>query len=240
MIKYLQLFGERCSGTNFTEHLLSKNLANVQLTRDFGGKHWFIKGHHPRCRANQSTDYQCIRPLDDSADTLFICVFRNPFDWLRSLHARPYHAANHMGLTLAEFLRKPWHSFETSRLNPCWPDRTDQYWFIEEAKNILRLRTEKIQHLLKLQACVANVCYLNYEALRDDNELIGKMAHQFCIRLKQPYILAEQKHFGKPGNVEYSRRKHSPISDCDLEFIRRELNWEVEGRIGYHGGDYQH
>ena len=239
MIKYLQLFGERCSGTNFVANLLNNNMGNVELTQDFGGKHWFIKGHHPRCRANQSTDYQCIRALSDSADTLFICVFRNPFDWLRSLHARPYHAANHMGLTLTEFLCKPWHSFETARLNPSWPDRKDQYWFIEEAKNILRLRTEKIQHLLKLQQRVEHICFIKYESLRDDSDQVGKLADQFRIKVKHPYILEERKHFGHPKNVEFSPRKHPPISAEDLEFIRRELNWEIEGRIGYHSGNYR-
>jgi hypothetical protein len=239
MVKYLQLFGERCSGTNFVSSLIRKNLANIELTKDFGGKHWFIRNHHPRCRTNQSTDFQCVRPLSDSADTLFLCLFRNPFDWLRSIHARPFHAGNHWGLPFDEFIRKPWHAFETSRLNPTWPERSDGYWFIEEAKNIIRLRTEKVRHLLKLQETVENVCFVNYEVIRDDNEVLRDIAERFRIKLKHNQIRGEPKYLGRPKDVEFAPRKYPPISTTDLEFIRGELDWQIEGRISYRIGDYR-
>lgn len=239
MVKYVQLFGERCSGTNFVASLIHKNLSGIELTKDFGGRHWFIKNHHPRCRENQSTDYQCRRSLHDSSDTLFICLFRNPYDWIRSIHARPYHAGNHWGLSLTEFLRKPWLSFETSRVNPDWPERGDGYWFIEEAKNILRLRNEKVTHLLNLQGVVENVCYVNYEIIRDHNHLLQKIASQYRIKLKHSNIVAEQRYFGGPRDTEFSKPKYQPISNGDLKFLRSELNWETEGRICYASEDYE-
>ena len=238
MVKYIQLFGERCSGTNFVASLIHNNMDDNIMTNEFGWKHWFIKDHYPRGRPNQSTDYECIRPLSDNADTLFLCLFRNPFDWVRSINARPYHAGNHWGLTLTDFLRKPWHSFETARLNPCWSERQDQYWFIEEAENILRLRTQKIVHLLNLDGLVENVCFINYEMIRDDNDLLKKIADEFQIRLKHSNIIGEKKYFGDTNNTEFTSRKYPHISEEDLEFIRRELDWEVEGRIGYQSQDY--
>jgi len=214
-------------------------MENIELTKDFGGKHWFIKNHYPRCRPNHSTDFQCIRPLSDSADTLFLCLFRNPFDWLRSIHARPYHAGNHWGLSFSEFLRKPWHGFETSRLNPYWPQRNDGYWFIEEAENILKLRTEKITHLLKLRALVENVCFVNYEAIRDDHDVLRNIADRFQIKLRHPRIQSERKYFGRPKNLEFSPPKYPPISTGDLAFIRGELDWDIEGQVSYCISDYR-
>jgi hypothetical protein len=177
--------------------------------------------------------------LSDSADTLFICLFRSPFDWIRSIHATPYHAGNHWNLSLSEFLRKPWLSFETSRVNPRWPDRSDQYWFIEEAENILRLRNKKNVHLLSLEDQVENVCFVNYEILRDYNDLIEKIARRYRIRLKHPRIVGVRKHFGRPKNAEFSPPEYPPILPGDLEFIRRELDWETENRLCYSSDDYR-
>ena len=238
MVKYIQLFGERCSGTNFVASLIQKNMDDIIMTNEFGWKHWFIKDHYPRGRTNQSTDYECIRPLSDNADTLFLCLFRNPFDWVRSLNDRPYHAGNHWGLTLTDFLRKPWHSFETARLNPCWSERQDQYWFIEEAENILQLRTQKIGHLLNLADIVENVCFINYELIRDENDLLKKIADEYQIKLKHSNIIGEKLCFRGSGISESTSREYPQITAEDLEFIRRELDWEVEGRIGYHSQDY--
>lgn len=239
MIRYLQLFGERCSGTKFVANLLQNNLQNIELTRDFGGKHWFIKSHYPRGRANQSTDFECVRPLSDSADTLFVVVFRDPFDWVRSINARPHHAGNHWNLSLTEFLRKPWKSFETSRVNRHWPERRDKYWFIEEAENILKLRSEKIAHLLKLQDFVENVCFVNYEIIRDNTDLLQKIARSYQIKLKHPTIRVQQKYFGRPGDAVFSPQVYPPISAQDLEFIGSELDWEIENRICYYREDYK-
>jgi hypothetical protein len=238
MITHVQLFGERCSGTNYVASLITKNFDDIEMTKDYGGKHWFIKDHYPRCRPNQSTDYQCIRPLSDNADTLFVCLFRNPFDWVRSINARPYHAGDHWGLALSEFLRKPWHSFERIRLNGYWPDRHDSYWFIEEAQNVLRLRSMKIQHLLNLRDRVDTVCYVNYETIRDDNDSLRAIAHRYQIQLKHVAVLGERKHFGRAHEDEYAGPQYAPISGDDLRFILEELDWGVEGRIGYSDRDY--
>jgi len=233
MIRYVQIFGERCSGTNFVTRLVENNMDNVELTKDFGGKHWFIKDHYPRSRPNESTDYQCVRSLQDSADTLFLCLFRNPYDWVRSIREKPYHARNHQGLPLRAFIRKPWHSFEHARLNRYWPKRSDNYWFIEEAINILRLRSMKIAHLLNIQDRVENIRFVNYETISQDNEALISIADQFRISLKHTAIRGVTKHLGRARDMEFSPRKYPEIPPEQLEFINEELNWELENRIGY-------
>jgi hypothetical protein len=237
-LKYVQLFGERCSGTNFLESLIRKNFRGLALTKEFGGKHWFIKDHHPRCRPNHSTDYQCIRRLTDSADTLFLCLFRNPYDWLRSLNARPYHAGRHWGLPFSDFIRDPWHSWETTRVHPAWPDRADNYWFIEDAENILRLRTRKILHLLGLEQIVDHVYMLRYEDLRDDPQILIEIAKRYGIAMQGPNVVGERRHFGQGGSAPFAPRQYPKIRDSDLSFIADELDWSVESRIGYTKTDY--
>ena len=208
------------------------------MTSDFGWKHWFIKDHHPRGRPNQSTDYQCIRPLRDSADTLFLCVFRNPFDWVRSINAKPYHAPAHWGLPLTEFLRMPWRSFETTRASPYWPERPDKFPFIEEAENILRLRTKKIAHLFSLKQVVENVRFINYETIRDDNQQLKRIDNEFNIKLRHSNIRGVTKYFPNPNMARFVLPKYPKIAKNDVEFIRVELDWDLEHRLGYHINDY--
>ena len=240
MIKYIQIFGERCSGTNFVASLVNKNFRDVRITKEFGGKHWFIKDHYPRCRPNQSTDVQCVRSIeDDNSDTLFLCIFRNPFDWVRSLHSRPYHAYNHVNLPLSQFMRKPWLSYEKSRVNRKWPIRDDNYWFIDEAMNILKLRSLKNEHWLGLQNVVDNFCMINYDALVNNNQELANITSQFQIELEQPEIIGEPIYIGRPGDKPYAPPKYPAFSEGDLEFLQEELDWHLENQIGFHFSDYQ-
>ena len=240
MIKYIQILGERCSGTNFATSLVNKNFSQVQITKEFGGKHWFLKDHHPRTRPNESTDLQCVRTInEDNSDTLFLCVLRNPFDWVRSMHARPYHAYNHSDIRFSLFLRKPWLSFEKTRVNRFWPHRSDNFWFIEEAANILKLRSMKIEHWLNLQGRVQNIYFLNYEDIREDNQFFANVARKFHIALKHPTIEGDKRYLGRAPGIDYAPRNYPEISEGDLEFIRDELDWDLEKRIGYSSADYQ-
>ena len=239
MIKYIQILGERSSGTNFINSLVKKNFCGVQITKEFGGKHWFLKDHYPRSRPNDTTDAQCIRSVhENTTDTLFLCVLRNPFDWIRSIHSRPYHAYNHSGIPFSQFLRKPWLSFEKARVNRFWPARTDNFWFIEEAGNILQLRSMKIEHWLKLGEKVENIYYLNYEDVLQDNQFMTKVAERFGIELCNANIEGETRYLNRRPDIEYSPQNYPAIADQDLEFIRSELNWELEQRIGYARDDY--
>lgn len=234
MIRYVQIFGERCSGTNYLASLIQKNFEGVEITKAFGGKHWFIKDHLPRCRPNRSTDHQCKRPLSDSGDTLFVVIYRDPLDWLRSLHSKPYHANGHRGLEFSEFLRKRWVSYETKRMNPHWPQCDGGYYFIEEAENVLQLRSLKIRHLNRLQEAVENVTFINYEELVLDTRLLVDVAQRFGIRLKQQPPVDESFYFGGgPIRTFTAPKRYDPIAVRDLDFIGENLDREVEAQIGY-------
>lgn len=232
-IRNVQIFGERCSGTNYLARLVEKNFEHVQVTNSFGGKHWFITGLEPRGRPNRSTDFECVRRLVDGDSTLFLVIFRDPIDWLRSIHARPYHAPGHWDLSFAEFIRKPWLCFEAERANPIWPAERGPF-FIEQADNVVRLRSEKIRHLTNLEGTVANVAFVTYEALLDDLGALGEIADRFGIALKNRPLLDETTYFGGGTEQTFAApRDYPPVSDKDLRFIRQNLDLDLEASIGY-------
>ena len=233
MIKYIQIFGERCSGTKYLARLIDRNFEGVSLTKSFGCKHWFIKNHFPRGKPNTSTDYECIRTLTDSDDTLFVVIYRNPFDYLRSLHLKPYHAPNHFGLTFSKFIRKKWVSYETSQVNKLWPHNDQNYYFIEEADNIIQLRTQKILHFNNLKNVVKNVRFINYEKLVRDIRLLKHIADELGIRFKQIPLDDEKTYYEGGQKKTFVPTRYASISQLDFLFIAKSLDWKVERSINY-------
>lgn len=62
-ITRIQIFGQRCSGTNVVAQTLATNLPGVRVTDEFGHKHWFVPP-------------QTLFPKD----TLTLVVARDAFD----------------------------------------------------------------------------------------------------------------------------------------------------------------
>jgi len=238
-IRFVQIFGERRSGTNYLETLVQQNFREVRLTRDFGGKHWFIRGLEPRGRANETTDHQCVRPLGDSDDTLMLVIHRNPYDWLRSLQAKPFHAWGHDSLPLREFITKPWVSSEVAAVNPTWTVRDDEYYFIEEATNVLAMRSLKLRHFLALPAAAPNVAVIRYDDLAADQTILGEIADRFNIALQGDSLRNVDTYVGRSGNAAFDGgQRYEPIGKADLDFINENLDWDIESTAGYSPADY--
>lgn len=88
--KYYQVLGERSSGTNFLNALIASNTTLVPSTL-FGWKHGF-----PAAR---------MIPRD----MVVFVSFRHPIPWLRSMHRKPWHAADELkALAFSDFIRAPW------------------------------------------------------------------------------------------------------------------------------------
>lgn len=91
-ITHFQVLGERSSGTNYLETLLARNLT-IRPRAQFQWKHGYPITH--------------IIPRTH----LTIVSFRDPLDWLRSMHKKPWHtAADFWQMSFSDFLRRPWRS----------------------------------------------------------------------------------------------------------------------------------
>lgn len=76
--------------------MLQENL-NISVSNHFcGWKHFFHDPSQcsPRERAQMNT-------------TLALVLWKNPFDWLLSMHRNPYHLHMHFGNSIADFIRRP-------------------------------------------------------------------------------------------------------------------------------------
>ena len=86
MLKKCTIYGERCSGTNYLENIIKMNF-NVDITWKYGWKHFF-----------GFNDYK------DSDDVLFLCIVRDPFNWIDSLFKFKYHLANPIRADINKYL----------------------------------------------------------------------------------------------------------------------------------------
>lgn len=94
MIKYFTIYGERCSGTNYLENLITMNFS-IDITWKYGFKHFFG-----------------FNDLTDSDETLFIGITRNPYDWFNSLYRDKHHLHLSLRNNIYDFLNKPVRSID--------------------------------------------------------------------------------------------------------------------------------
>ena len=223
-IAKIQIFGERCSGTNFLESLLQANIRPDILTSEFGWKHWF------------RSDTAARR----SPECLFLVIYRNAAEWLKSFHRNPWHAAPELKeIPRRQFLRGEWHSVfdEVSEYppgHPLW--HTDIRGDLDPQtgarfRNVIAMRNAKVAHFESLRKRFDNVCYLRYEDLRADPEgCIRVIAARYGLPLPDSFQPAvAYKGYGRA----YAPHSYTPLDLGERIFILRQLNLLQEYRIGY-------
>ena len=231
LIKFA-VFAERCSGSNYVESLLK---LNFELVEDaYCHKHfppWFTVQRI----AKQHKQYPLF---EKNEDVLNIIVFRNPYDWVRSLHNLPWHAVKSLfNIPFSKFIRSEW------KLNPKVPVIVELAKYNsmldinpdtkKNFKNVFELRTAKIKTMLLIKSHVANSYYVNYETVRDHpKEVIREIASLFDVKANpvyQPVIYYK----GKEEKGVYTKKKYSPMTVKDHAFINDSLNKKLEAEIGY-------
>ena len=93
MITKFTILGERRSGTNFLEECILKNF-DINLTWEYGWKHFFG-----------------FNTYENSDDTLFIAIVRDPHTWMNSLYRKPFHLQKNLRKNIHNFLNDEFWSF---------------------------------------------------------------------------------------------------------------------------------
>lgn len=204
------IYGERCTGTNYLENLVLKNF-DVDITWEFGWKHFF--GFHDN-------------KLLNSDDTLFICIIRDPIDWINSFFREKHHLPLKYMKNLTEeekiykFLNDEFWSFNDNNGNrdtskEILVDRNiytgDRY------KNIFELRYTKNNFLLKdMPKKVKNYIFIRYEDLKYNLDKVMKEIKNKGLpvktNIKFPLNVKTYKKTEK-SYEETSKKKKNIISD---------------------------
>jgi hypothetical protein len=175
-----------------------------------------------------------------------IQIFGERFDWLRSLHQKPWHCHESLkNISFSEFIRKEWICLwdETANIeknNPKYhteiliernPEDNNRF------RNVLELRNVMNKYFLLLKESVKNYYPINYEILKEDQDILKKITTKFNIKLKNKNVVNIKGYQG--SGKKYIPKIYDNILDKDLKFIKENLDWKQENAIGYQSEDYK-
>lgn len=221
--RWLQIFGERCSGTNYVAQLLRRNAWGLRPTDRHGWKHGFcddVKG-----------------PEDD---TLFVLVVRDPFEWATSLWRTPWHAAQPLrDATFSEFVRMEWRcewgrDMELAADDPrIGTEMTHEHDPSTGSRfvDVLALRAAKLRSHLALASRVRRFAVVRYEdAAASPRACCAELLGSHSVR-RWPWFRAVRTWKG--GADPFVPKPRQPMSREDALWIASRLDHDLERAIGY-------
>jgi hypothetical protein len=219
----LQVFGERCSGTNFVAQLLRRNLPGLRLVDEFGWKHGYSE--HVR---------------DEAPECVFVVVHRDPFDWVRSLWRMPWHAAPALReRPLGEFLREPWWCqwgqdmqlaegdprLGTEMLHERDPATGERF------ATVMHLRAAKMRDWATLRHRVRHHASVRYEDVASEpRRFVADFARRFGLR-RWPWFRPVRTFKG--GRTAFVAKRYAPFAPEDLRWVVAQLDPDLERAAGY-------
>lgn len=219
------LYGMRCSGTNYTTHLLRQNFPERDVCFDISWKHFPPWVHVDGVNYLEENGQKF---LSMQKKYLFIVVVRNPFDWVRSFRVNPYHISRRVDRSsLSSFIHAPWY------FDRC-PD--DQHPNGGCFKNVIALRTARLKNILSMCDLMDNFYMVRYETIRDHpEEVLREIASLFSISMEETFVPFTRMVRGRTGVTEkpFSVTKYDPVSEEDRAFILRYLDPDLERFLGY-------
>ena len=234
----IQIFSERCSGSNFMESVLTTNHTGAEITWEYGWKHFFPE-----------------KEMKSDPGLNVVVLARSPFRWLRSLHRQPWHVAPRLtGLSFSDFIRQEW---ECVRNKDSCIKKTDPSWNTEmlferhpktgeRFRNVLEMRIVKHQEWLKLSHLNPNFISVSYEEIaKSPKHLLQKICQITGEDLPEKLVIPNSykgstqhgKQFlhrftgGVLGN--HRNKPRLPITLEDIEFIASSLDADLERTFGY-------
>lgn len=214
-IKYFTIYGERCSGTNFLEELITNNF-NIQVTWKYGWKHFF--------------GFYNFNKTQEENETLFIGIVRNPIDWLYSFHTNPHHVPPH-NKPLMNFLNNEFYSI--SNINGKTIIEDFHYETKKKYKDIFELRKVKNNFLVNVMPTkVNNYILINYEDLLVYTDyFINKISIVYNLPLKNDSII-KIEYYKKNKNKKYEPKK-TYFSNEMFALIKDKLDINQEKGLNY-------
>jgi hypothetical protein len=246
-IQKFAILGERCSGTNFLEESISANF-NINYTAEYGGKHFFC--------------YNDYTNKDNTNNTLFIGIIRNPVYWLNSFSKELHHVPEINRKSLHNFLFNEFYSVE-DEINPRRQQIFESNFFIkndklythkyninkkdlnylngQKYKNIFELRSVKNKFLInEMPSKVNNYILINYEDLLFNFENIMKIIKEKFNLSQKTSSFKKEKKYKKSETYNFVKQREITFTPEIIKLIWNNLNVNQENLLGYFPFDNNH
>lgn len=217
--KIIKIVGERLSGTNYLNILIKKNFINVEWINQPMSNIEDLHKNHKHFIKDLSTT---------SPNVLHIVIFRNVYDWIRSLYNKKYHLSKMLKATFSEFIRMEAESFYNLDQK-----KISETCTVEKFTNLLEMRKHKMRTWLESGSKTAE--FISYDELQKNQSILMTIAKKHNISTFFPYIINETRRTNDMGGVEniFIKKTYPSISDEDMRFINENVDWELEARFGF-------
>ena len=226
------ILGERCSGTNFLEEVITQNF-DITYTSEYGSKHFFCYNNYSR--ANE--------------DTIFIGIIRNPIYWLNSFSKVLYHIPS-INKNIQNFLFNEFYSVLDEQKNKLSIldlgsnfkeilNTTDlNYLTGKKYKNIFEMRKLKNHFLTNIMPRkVKNYIWVNYESLLYNYEdTLNNIQTKFALP-KKTDTYVKIKNYKKSNSYNYKQQRAITFNNALIQVIWDNLDTTQENMLGYFKGD---
>ena len=160
--KIIKIVGERCSGTNYLNILINKNFINVE----------FIHSHLSNIEDLHKNHKHFIKDLSTtSPNVLHIVIFRNVYDWIRSLYNKKHHLSKMSKATFSEFIRMEAESFYDILIDE---KKINKKCTVEKFTNLLEMRKHKMRTWLESGSKTAE--FISYDELQKNQSILMNIA----------------------------------------------------------------
>jgi hypothetical protein len=203
-IEKFVVYGERHCGTKFLTDCLSS--FDIQKTNFFGHKHWF--------------GYASKNKIKYEMHTLFVCIVRNPYQWIAALNHLQHHIPKE-NKPYKSLLTNEWYSV-TPENKEIIHDRNFLTNNQRKYKNIFELRETKLYYLFNTLSFLArNYVFLTYENFTSNHDHIMSL-------IESKFNLQSTK---RPPTPHEPVQRHLPPDIKSI--IDNNINWNIENQIGY-------
>jgi hypothetical protein len=228
------VYGERNSGTNYVQNLILRNCVHATSG---------ARLHNPDNRATLGWKHGFPSLIGAPSDVLAIVVYRDPIAWLHSMMRNPWHGAQHLhGLPFSQFIREEWAAmvddtrFGVTESSPIWHremmSERDPATGLRFA-NVMRLRNAKNRGFATLDHRFSNILRVNYESVLANPEVfLNALCATYGLRRLDQFdpIIHDR---GLPTRGNYTAAPLPFTNAADLDFIRSELDLDLEASLGY-------
>ncbi len=229
-ITCFNVFGERCTGTNFLEYLVKQNIIGLEPTSAYGHKHFPSWIDLSDFSYPLATDQHVLDNLHNSDNCLGILIVRDIYDWTRSFYRKHHHADP--VLTEVGFLNFLSSTWVTNNYEPARTIDSFNLYTRKPFKNVLELRKFKILNHLAMGRHMKNFLVVRYEDLL-------KAPEQFIDYIAAKYQLSPKLEFENITkykgyeNKAFKKRKYLKFNREQFEYLYQNVDWELEDMIGY-------
>lgn len=215
-----QVYGQRCSGINALIKLLERNLDELEFTEDFGFKHWLVP-----------------EEVEIPGNVFVVVIARQVDQWLRSLHAKPWHAHPDLKeMDFGEFIRAEWRSvwdkdfWDIDKRHPKFGQPIEEELCPQTGSplpNAIAMRTAKLRNWVEVESRATGHALVSHsELVTRPERLIERLAAAAELEERREFVPVTT--YKGQNSSSFVPTEYPSVHAADAAFIARYLDQAIE------------